>query len=468
MAMLLTPAWTTLRPHKAQSDLWRCRDRYQACRAGRRSGKTTLYFRKLVRALAEKVSHIEAPRYLYLGPTREQAKNVAWQPIKSLLHSSYLACAPNETELTITTIWGSTLKIGGFDKPMRYEGVGYDGVVVDESSDIKPRAVDLTILPALADRKGWLARIGVPKRTGIGAPEFKRICEDRSKGYTLFEWSAEEILDPAEIANLANRLDIKDFQEQVQGKAVASGGLAYYAFEPKHYPLGNLLASEVTKYDPARTIVVGSDFNVNPMAWVLCHVFNGVVSIFDEIWLRDTNTRQTLNELYRRYPEHKAGWLFLGDATGQARKTAGVAASNSDYLIIKNDSRFANTPAGVRCCYPAKNPLVKDRLASVNAMLCNAKQIRRIVVNPACIHLIEDLSTRQLAITGAPIGANSDSGHITDALGYVIYGMFPIQLLSEDYDLLEVSAGGIEFVPESEQMQPVFSYPAVPEFSVFN
>jgi hypothetical protein len=359
-----------------------------------------------------------------------------------------LASEPNETELRIETIWGSELRIGGFDKPMRYEGVGYDGVVVDESSDIKPRAVDLSILPALADRRGWLARIGVPKRQGVGATEFKRICEDRKQGYTFFEWSAESVLERAEVENLKTRLSTKDYDEQVRGLAVDVSGAAYFAFKAAPWPEGNILASPLTQYNPNRPIVVGSDFNVSPMAWVIGHVFDGMICIFDEIWLRDTNTRQTLSELHNRYPDHKAGWLFLGDATGKARKTAGTAATQSDYLIIKNDSRFANSAGGVSTHYPASNPPVKDRLASVNAMLCNAANLRRLIVSPTCIHLIDDLAARQLDDVGQPINATEDSGHITDALGYVIHGLFPLEKLAEGLDLSEPGDNNsIEFTP---------------------
>src|SRR5262249_24890285 len=44
---------------------------------------------------------------------------------------------------------------------------------VVHNCDIKPGTVDLTILPALTWRNGWLWRIGVPKRFGIGAKEFR-------------------------------------------------------------------------------------------------------------------------------------------------------------------------------------------------------------------------------------------------------------------------------------------------------
>lgn len=451
---LLTKAWTQWRPHRIQSLVWRCNDRFQAWRAGRRSGKTSLAKRRLVRALAEATCHGEPARCLYLAPTRDQAKRIAWDDFKALIHPSYLIGNPKDTELIIKTIWGSELYVGGFDVPQRFEGTPWDYVVVDESSDIKPGAVDKSLRPAVADRQGKIWRIGVPKRTGIGAKEFKEICEDRTKGYTFFEWSAETVLPEAELALLREHLDKKDYDEQIRAIAVEASGKAYESFVKRHWPEGNLLSSNLTQYNPARRIVVGSDFNVNPMAWVLCHAYDGAIYVFDEIWLNDTTTRQTLDELYRRYSNHRAGWTFLGDATGQARKTAGTVASNADYLVIKNDTRFANTAGGVNCIYPKSNPLIKDRLASVNALCCNAANKRRLFVSPTCVQLISDLDSRQLKDSGEPTSADKFGGHITDALGYIVYALFPIQLLSADLDLVEVSQGGIEFTPQDELVAP--------------
>jgi hypothetical protein len=418
-----------------------------------------------VRKLLEATSHGGPARCLYLAPVSLQAKRIAWDDLKALVHPMYLAKPPAESDLTLTTIWGSQLVVGGFDRPQRFEGLPWDMVVVDESSDIKPKAVDLSIRPAVADTGGSIYRIGVPKRTGIGAKEFRQICEDRSKGYTFFEWSAETVLPEAELALLRDTYDSKDYDEQIRGLVVESSGLAYHQFVAKHYPEGNLLASPATQYNPSHRIVVGSDFNVNPMAWVLAHVFDGRVHIFDEIWLRDTNTRSTLNELYRRYPEHKAGWLFLGDATGQNRHTSASAASQSDYQVIMSDTRFAGHN-GVSCKYPSQNPRVKDRLASVNALLCSASGTRRLVISPTCTHLIEDLDSRQLKTTGDPINADADSGHITDALGYLVHALFPVHALSMGLDVIDYDNpnAGIEYVPlDIDPYKPEFGI-YVPEF----
>ena len=77
------------------------------------------------------------------------------------------------------------------------------------------------------------------------------------------------------------------------------------------------------------------------------------------------------------------------------------------------------------------NPAVRSRLASVNAMLLNAKDERRLYVAPSCINLLQDLQARHYATGTSELGdegAGSDLGHMTDALGYVVWRLFPIRI----------------------------------------
>lgn len=431
---LLTPAWYTLKPHKQQALMWASNERFLAARAGRGSGKSTVLIRKLVTKLPEATWHGEPGMYCFCAPTRDQSKRIAWDKLKALIHPSWLAKEPSESELLIKTIWGSTVQILGFDKPHRIEGVQWDGIVVDESADIKPGSVDKSVIPALTVKQGFLWRLGVPKRQGIGAREWKKVCNDSE--YKLYEWSAEDLLPASEITRLRNLLDPKDYEEQIQGKALEEGGAAFYAFSLE----GNV--DPTVKYDPTKHIVVGSDFNVDPMAWVLCQLHGDQLHVFDELFLPNTNTRRTLDTLWRRYATHKAGWVFIGDATSKARKTVATTATPSDYLAIKNDTRFADTKEGKKGCkvqYPKSNPPVKDRLASCNAMLCTYSGYRRVKIAPGCTNLIEDLESRDLDERGAPKDADKYGGHISDAFGYVIHKLFPIRVEIEDSNRNEIS-----------------------------
>ena len=139
--------------------------------------------------------------------------------------------------------------------------------------------------------------------------------------------------------------------------------------------------------------------------------------------MRDTNTQKTLDVLWGRYQDHKAGFEFYGDATGQSRQTS---ASESDYKHIFSDKRFQ--VAGRQIFYPTANPPVLDRFASCNAMFCNAAGQRRMFIDPRCKRLIDDVNNRHYK-PGTTIGEDSgDLGHITDAMGYPTHWLFPVPL----------------------------------------
>lgn len=420
---MLTPAWTPLRYHPTQSRLWRTTDRFVAVPAGRGSGKTEIAKRRLVRMLPVQTTHGLGPGlYAYTAPTYGQAKRIAWDHLKRLIPPQWVKGTPSESELIIRSIWGSEIHLIGMDKPARIEGVQWDGIVSDESSDQKPGIFARSIRPALSHRNGWNWRIGVPKRYGVGAKEFKNCCQNPEAGWSVFHWTSEDILTPDEIALAKAQLDPKDYDEQYRASWVTAGGKAFHAFSHEH----NVVAGPTTQYKEDCRIVVGSDFNVNPMCWVVGHVIAGQLFIFDEIFLRDTNTRATLNELWRRYHNHTAGFLFIGDAAGRQRHTNSQVASISDYTIIKNDERFADSRGGCAVRYPLANPRIKDRLASCNQMFCTESELRRLFISPKCTHLIEDLEDRNLDDDGSPQDAGPDIGHITDALGYLVHGLFPI------------------------------------------
>lgn len=430
---MLTAAWSELKFHPVQNALWRTRSRFACVVAGRGSGKTELARRRIVRMLAVAKPGVSNPIYVYALPTREQAKRVAWREIKRLVPKIWIKGEPNETELRIETKYGSELMVVGMDKPHRIEGVQIDGIVVDESSDQKPGSFNRTILPMLSHRNAWAWRIGVPKRHGIGATEFKNwfdmgsqnLCAvdgDETTRIESFTWKSRDIVPPSIIAFAQMTLDERDFKEQYDASWEDAGGRIFYAYDD----LLNVQSSVV--YNPNLPIVVGSDFNVNPMSWVIGHRYPDKLEIFDELFLRNVSTQDALNELHKRYGKHGSGFEFYGDATGRARKTAASSAAQSDYIIIRSDARFRNS----KIFYPSSNPRIIDRFASCNALFKNAAGARRFFVNPRCKQLRADLQSRAYIEGTREPDDSGDIGHITDALGYIIHRAYPLRVTIED------------------------------------
>lgn len=437
---MLPRNWEVLRPHAAQSRLWRSKAKFVGVVAGRGSGKTELARRRIVWYLSVQKPWPD-PIYLYAMPTYNQAKRVAWKPLKALVPKAWIKSI-SESDLTIETVFGSTLYVMGMDKPERAEGVQWDGVVLDESSDQKPGVFNRSLMPALSHRDPWCWRIGVPKRWGVGAQEFKDFwdaCAKRNlegdKKWESFWWPSTEILTPDQIEAAKTQLDDKDFEEQYGAHWGTAAGRMFHSFDEV------LNVTDTIHLDPKLPILVGSDFNVDPMAWVIgqVHVDEDKINpnnrlatiqdhyksheqlhIIEQVWRRNTNTADTLDHLSERFRDHQAGFVFYGDASGRARKTSAAA---SDYIQIKNHKFFGTRS---KVCYHKANPLIVNRIAACNAIFKNAKGERRCLIHPRCDQLLKDLGGRSWKPGTREPDDSGDVGHISDAFGYLVHYRFPL------------------------------------------
>ena len=419
----LTPYWTPLRYHEDQYRLWHDTRKLICVVAGRRSGKTDLARRRIVLSLALKLQWPN-PIYAYCLPTYNQAKKVAWKPLLDLIPDNWVKRnGINVSDMSIETIFGSTLYVMGMDKPQRIEGLSLSGVVIDESSDQKPGVFDLSILPALTDRNGWCWRIGVPKRSGIGRIEFREFFESGLVDDTnigSYTWRSSTVMTEEQLAIAKSTMTEEDFDEQFNAVWIDAGGSIYYAFSSENL-------DDSIHYNAEEVIHVGADFNVDPMCWTLSHIYgeneNKRIEVFEEIFLKNTNTVDALTHLFNRYGSHSAGWRFYCDASSRQRKTS---ANRTDYVIIKNDTRFKDSYV----YYPQKNPALKERYDTVNAALRNAKGERRLHIHPKCKRLITDL--RMMAYkegtTDPENYTGTNIGHMSDGLGYMVTRVLPMKV----------------------------------------
>lgn len=458
--------WFPLRPSVSQWKLWNCKARFKTVVAGRGSGKSLLAKRNLVLA-ARRTRGL----YFYTLPTHMQAKRVAWEDLKGLAYTMGSSWGSevievNETLLTIHFVNGSELRLMGVDNPARAEGVQYHGGVIDEESDTLPEVFDKTFLPALSAFNGWAWLIGIPKIAGVGGPAYKRRSEEwealAASGDTRYahhHWKASEVVDEEHLKLSKQVLSPEDFDEQYNASWLTLGGSIF------HYWDDNLhIARGRYTYDGTSLVVVGCDFNVDPMCWVVgvlegVDATGGVVTsgsrlrIFDEVFMRNTTTAAALRELANRLrlagiPEHSASEseklglgpfgsrvAFFGDGAGRARHTN---AAVTDYFAIRMNPLFR----GCKTIFPPHNPAVVDRLATTNFAMLNGLGESRLLVHEGCVHLIHDIKTRVYESgTRKPLDAHKDAGHMTDALGYLIWHALP--MVSEENVGSSSSAGGV-------------------------
>ncbi len=175
--------------------------RFGVAVAHRRAGKTVAAVQRLI--LSALACELPSPRCSYIAPTYRQAKDVAWEYLKSLA-GPVLAGDPHETELRVTLVNGARIRLYGAENGDALRGVYHDDVALDEYADMPPSVWPMVVRPALSDRNGKALFIGTPK----GRNTFFDIYDDagRDPEWTRLTLRASETgLLPASELDAARR-----------------------------------------------------------------------------------------------------------------------------------------------------------------------------------------------------------------------------------------------------------------------
>lgn len=171
------------------------------------------------------------PRFAYVAPTYTQAKDVAWSYLKEYV-SAIPGMEKSESELSVTFPHNKArIRLYGAENYDRIRGLYLDGVVIDESGDIDPRAWPEVIRPALSDRKGWATFIGTPKgRNAFYAMHQQAKASD--DWYTdELKASQTNIIDAAELEDAKRTMTAEQFAQEYECSFQAAIVGAFYGRE---------------------------------------------------------------------------------------------------------------------------------------------------------------------------------------------------------------------------------------------
>ena len=418
------------------------RHRHKVIVAGRRFGKTFLALLVLISSACR----FRRSKNWYVAPTRTMAKDIAWEELKYLLNldefglGNPLVRDVNETELTVTFINGAIIKLMGASEPDRLRGRGLKCVVLDEYADMDPQAW-VVIRPQLSDKRhrleyGELGRamfIGTPK----GYNHFKKLYDDIRQGMMGTDWSAYRFtsldggnIDSAEIEKAKYDLTERDFRQEYMATFESITGRVYHAFlremylESKEKMCGGNLCNELRDPGPGLPILVGMDFNVNPMTATLSSKVlmkrpwgeQHEMHTWKEYVIENSGTAQMMQAIREDFPGRHL--LVFPDPTGVGRSTKTANIGETDHSIIRS--------FGADLFIPKFNTN-SDKYNTVNGMMCNTLGIRRKLINPvACPHLVNSYDG-YVYKAGTNLGdKTSGLDHITDADSYATIGAFPI------------------------------------------
>lgn len=418
----MTPRWFDGPPHKGRIDFWHCKKRFIFNHSGRRSWKTETAKRRLVRALLTSTNK----KFLAAAPTNKQAKKIFWEDFKKLVPRS-LAPIRSDGELYIRTLAGSELHVAGMDAPDRVEGQMWHGVLLDEYGNMAERVWPEVISPVLADTGGWAMFTGVPEGRNHYYDLIHRM--KNRDDVAVFHWPSWELLDPEEIAVQRANLDEMTFAQEFGGEFVHFSGRAYYAFDEKIHC--RIVKGQV--YDPKAPVSFCFDFNVDPGVAVIVQereLRNGITgsACIGEVYIpKNSNTEIVTRKLCEDWKEHEGRIHLFGDHTGGARGSAKLQGSDWDIIkrVLATTFRQNQIIDNV-----TTNPAVKKRINAMNSRLRSVDGTVRMMIDPkACPHLTKDLEGVTILEGSAGEIDKKSSPHLThisDALGYYIASMFPV------------------------------------------
>jgi len=376
--------------------------RYSVVEASTKSGKT----HGAIVWLFEQASVYGKPgrNYWWVAPVFAQAK-IAYRRMKAAIPRHLRVT--NETELTITLANGAIIWFKGSDRPDSLYGEDVYAAVIDEASRCREDAWH-AVRSTLTATQGPVRIIGNVKGRGNWAYHIARRAQSGTPGYEYHKitaWDAVEagILEREEIEDAKSTLPDRVFRELYLAEAADDEGRVYCNFSAE-----NVAELE----DDGGEVLVGMDFNVNPMTAVFAQRRADQLHIIDELVERNSNTQRMASTIAERYAGRRI--TVYPDPSGRARKTA---STSTDFAILE---RF-----GFNVIAPKAAPRVEDRVNTANAAFATSDGTRRLFVDSNCMELIEGLWGLYYNDRGEP-DKTTGHDHITDALGYLVFSTLPI------------------------------------------
>ena len=337
----------------AQGEVFNNEKRFRVLVAGRRFGKSYLSCIELLKAAISRPGET----YFYCAPTYRMAKDIAWKEMKKLVPKEWVK-SKNETDLKIELINDSTIELKGTENAMALRGRSLAGVVLDEAAFMDSEVWFEVIRPALADKQGWALFISTPDGTASWFYDlWCYVPEDATGEWN--RWSFTTIQGgnvPAEEVQAARaQLDQRTFRQEFEASFENLTGLVAVSFSDENI-------STKAKDISVMPLLLGVDFNVDPMSGICAVKDEDKLYVFDEIIMTGgATTWDFAEEVTRRYGVDRR-IVACPDPTGGARKTAGVGAT--DHSILRRSGFNVSSPKA-----PWK---IRDKITAVNTALYDA------------------------------------------------------------------------------------------------
>ncbi|KAF1711507.1 terminase [Pseudoxanthomonas kalamensis DSM 18571] len=351
----------------------------------------------------------------YYLPTYDLVTTIAWPRVMETLESWGLGYKQNKNDKIINVEGAGSIIFRTMDAPERIIGYEVADSIVDEL-DTLPEEKAAHAWNKIIARNRQKKPDGSLNTVGVATtPEGFRFVYDRwvrraESGYRIIKagtMSNAANLPTGYIDSLRTTYPPQLLAAYLDGEFV---NLVAGSVYPEFDRAANASAERIKE---GEALHVGMDFNVGKMSAVI-HVLRGddPHAVVEHTGVLDTPAMAAL--LSREHEGHKI--IVYPDASGASRKSNN--ASESDLAILRK--------AGFGVRVNPSNPRVKDRVLSVNKMICS-DGARRYRVNPeGCPDLVESLEKQAYDKHGEP-DKSGGLDHVIDAAGYFIAYRYPIK-----------------------------------------
>lgn len=371
------------------------------------------------------------------APTYPMLRDVTRAAFLELLESNRVPHAFKASDNAVHLSEPDSLVIfRSLDKPERLVGTNLAWFGVDELSYCKEDAWRRLEARLRHPKAGRLCGFAVWTPKGYDWVYGRFVGPDRIDGYSaVFARPGENTkLPPDFYERLKKSYDKRFYRQEVLGEYLnIFAGQAYYAFD-------RTLNVAPVEFNPRLPLCWTMDFNVNPMAALLCQRGADWCNVLQEIVLPNSNTRSACEAFHERAGAYLSamraadaaagGWRTIklsvevyGDPAGTQRRSS---ADESDWQIVRGFLRDRSADYEETFSVASSHPAIKARVNAMNGMLLNESGERRLLVNPACKELIADLEQVAWKTDAAGNGtgeldkSNPKRTHASDGLGYLI------------------------------------------------
>ena len=220
------------RPRRHFLELHASEKRWVFVCAHRRAGKTVALANQLIRAAYLNPRQWPPPRYGYVGPSFEQAKDLVWSYLKQYT-SPIDGVTFLEGELAIVLPHnGAIIKLyGGMSAYERMRGMYFDGIVLDEYPLLQKTVFSTVVRPALADYRGFAIVSGTSNGDDhFNALRLRAMNDERWDVFLIpLSETGEDALSYAEAKELTQDMSPDEYAREMECSFDAPVEGAYFA-----------------------------------------------------------------------------------------------------------------------------------------------------------------------------------------------------------------------------------------------